>query len=119
MTLCNDRKLKNLRRALRKNQTEAERKIWQHLRKKQIGGYRFLRQYSIGKYILDFYCPTKKLAIEIDGGQHFEDKKEHDLLRKKFLKAKGIKEIRFWNSEIFKNIEGVLIEIRRNLGMKE
>lgn len=108
----NDSKLKILRKDLRKNQTEAERKIWKYLRSKQIKNLKFYRQYSIGNYILDFYCPEARLAIEIDGGQYNEEKNlADDSTRTEFLKKQDIKVLRFWNNEVMNNIEGVLEKI--------
>lgn len=112
--MYNNKNLKNFRRNLRKNSTDAERKLWQYLRRRQIGNFKFTRQYSVGSYILDFYCPETRLAIEIDGGQHFENK-DKDEIRTEFLVKQNIKVIRFWNNEIFNNIDGVLITIRKNL----
>lgn len=117
--MYNDKKQKKLRKILRRNQTKTEYKLWQYLRRRQLGGYKFLRQYSIDKYIIDFYCPRKRLAIEIDGGQHFKETKEYDIARDEFLETKNIKVIRFWNFEIFQNIEGVLFEIRKELGLEK
>jgi len=112
--MYNNKNLKNFRRNLRKNSTDAERKLWQYLRRRQIGNFKFTRQYSVGSYILDFYCPETRLAIEIDGGQHFENK-DKDEIRTEFLVKQNIKVIRFWNNEIFNNIDGVLITIRKSL----
>ena len=103
----NDPSLKKYRRQLRQNQTEAETKLWQHLRNKQIDGFKFFRQYSIRNYILDFYCPNKKLAIELDGGQHAE-RKEQDDKRTQILEQNGIEVIRFWNDQILKDTDVVL-----------
>ncbi len=70
---------------------------------------KFFRQYSIGPYILDFYCPTVKLAVELDGGQHNQsDKREYDAARSEYLKAQGIDVMRFWNNEVLLDIESVL-----------
>lgn len=70
---------------------------------------KFFRQYSIGPYILDFYCPTIKLAVELDGGQHNQsENKEYDLVRSQYLKSHGIDVIRFWSNEVLLNMEGVL-----------
>lgn len=66
----NDPVLKQRRRELRRNQTDAGKALWMKVRNRQLFGLRFFRQYSIGPYILDFYCPMEKLAIELDGGQH-------------------------------------------------
>ena len=68
--LYNSPKRKGLRRSLRRNQTYVVKKLWSHLRNKQICNQRFLRQYSIGPYIVDFYCPKLRLGVELDGGQH-------------------------------------------------
>jgi very-short-patch-repair endonuclease len=76
----NNQKLKPLRQALRRNQTDAERKLWNAIRRRQLLGLKFIRQYSVGNYILDFYCSEKRFAIELDGGQHAdeENKKADD-----------------------------------------
>ena len=109
----NDPTFKETRRNLRNNQTDVEKLLWSHLRNKQFYGLKFYRQYSIGKYILDFYCSELRLAIELDGGQHGEeDNKKHDNIRAEYLRAQGIKVIRFWNNDVVENIEGVLYEIK-------
>ena len=73
---------------------------------------KFFRQYSIGPYILDFYCPTVKLAVELDGGQHNQsDKRERDAARSEYLKAQGIDVMRFWNNEVLLEIESVLSKL--------
>ncbi len=72
--IYNSFQLKSKRKLLRKNQTDAERKVWSYVRNKQVMGLKFFRQYGVGNYILDFYCPEKRIAIEIDGGHH----NEHD-----------------------------------------
>jgi len=95
-------------RTLRKNLTGQERKLWNILRKNQFQGYKFLRQYPIYPYIVDFICREKKLIIEADGGQHNQPADiEYDKKRSEFLASKGYKVIRFWNNEIDNNIEGV------------
>ncbi|MES3031883.1 MAG: DUF559 domain-containing protein [Patescibacteria group bacterium] len=94
---------------LRRNQTPQELILWAQLRRKQLG-YKFKRQYSVGPYVLDFYCPTKKLAIEIDGSQHL-DNKEYDWERTDYLSVLEIKVLRFWNDEINTNIDGVVEKI--------
>ena len=104
-------------RNLRKNLTEQEKILWQLLRKKSINNLKFRRQYAIGNYIVDFVCHEKKLIIEIDGGQHNEEKNiAYDKERTKYLKTKGFKVIRFWNDEIKTNLDGVYEEIPRYLG---
>lgn len=108
----NNPKLKERRCGLRKNQTEAEKNLWRHLRNKQFHGIKFYRQYSIGGYILDFFSPKLRLAIELDGGQHAEEEnKVYDEVRSNFLKAHDIEVVRFWNNEVLQNIEGVLFRI--------
>ncbi len=108
--------LKDRRRDLRKNLTDAERKLWLKLRNKQLYGLKFFRQYGAGSYILDFFCPAVKLAVELDGGQHAQPRQiSYDKNRTLFLKSRGIKIIRFWDDDVLKNTEGVLLEISRNL----
>ena len=95
-------------RVLRKNQTDAERILWNVLHNRQICGAKFRRQYSIGNYILDFYSPEYKLGIEADGGQHYvDDVKQQDESRTKELAKMGIQVLRFSNLDILNNIEGV------------
>jgi very-short-patch-repair endonuclease len=108
MKLYNKLQTKDLRRQLRKDLTKEERKIWNVVRNRKILELKFFRQYSIGKYILDFYCPAIRLCIEVDGGQHNEEAdKTYDQLRTDYLKFLNIKVIRFWNNEVNNNIEGV------------
>lgn len=102
----NNSKLKERRRSLRRNQTDAEIKLWSVLRNRQCNGYRFLRQYSISPYILDFFCPKLRLAIELDGGQHV-GQKVYDEQRTKFLVNQNITVLRFWDNEVLENLEGV------------
>jgi len=102
--LYNSQSFKERRKELRKNQTETEKILWSRIKNKQIDAYKFFRQYSVGSYILDFYCPDKKLAIELDGAQHL-DNKEYDQERDNYLLALDIKTVRFWNSEINANIK--------------
>jgi len=105
----NDPYLKDRRRELRSNQTDAERKLWSLIRSRQIAGLRFLRQYGAGPYILDFYCPEKKLCVELDGGQHnASEHREYDKQRTEYLSSLGIKVIRFWDNEVFDNTQGVV-----------
>ena len=107
--MYNDQKLKPLRQDLRKRETDAERKLWYFLRGRRMAGLRFFRQYSAGPYILDFFCPKMRVAIELDGGQHNDpDRKEYDAARTSFLQGLDIQVVRFWNSEVSRNIEGVL-----------
>ena len=108
MFKLNTPELKNQRKILRQRQTVPERKIWSIIRNRQIFDLKFYRQYSVGKYILDFYCPSRRIGIEIDGGQHNEAKNQtYDEQRTDYLQQQGIKIIRFWNNEVIENIEGV------------
>ncbi len=108
----NDPNLKKRRKELRQNQTEAEKLLWSELRDKRFYGVKFFRQYSIGPYVLDFYSPTLRLAIELDGGQHSEqEQQEYDENRSEYLKAHDMEVIRFWNNEVMHNMEGVLVRI--------
>ena len=106
--------LKHLTRNLRNDPTDAERTLWQHLRTRNLDGHRFTRQYVIDTAIVDFACPQAKLAIELDGGQH--DQQRHaDNLRTKRLNKHGYRVLRFWNNEATNNIEGVLNTIQQAL----
>jgi very-short-patch-repair endonuclease len=107
---------KEFRRELRNNATPAEVTLWKALQGKQLDGYKFRRQHSIGNYILDFFCPSANLAIELDGGQHFtKDGREYDAIRDGFLSSVGIKVLRYANNFIFENLEGVLEDVREHL----
>lgn len=108
--------LKPRRQILRKNSTDAERKFWAKLRNRQLLGFKFYRQFSVGPYILDFYCPVCRLAIELDGGQHTKTKQKlYDDKRTNFLKSHNISVIRFWDNDVLQNIDGVLRKIEENL----
>lgn len=110
-SIYNHNALKDRRRTLRTNQTEAERKIWTILRNKQVLGCRFLRQYSVGRYIIDFYCPSLRVAIEIDGGQHNATNIKYDMNRTDYLTKQNISVIRYWNNEVLNNLEGVYSDL--------
>ena len=98
---------------LRTNQTPWEWKLWKRLRAGRYYGLKFKRQVLIDRYIVDFYCHEKKLIIEIDGGQHNQDNKRvSDLHRKQYLENNGYLLLRFWNSEIDENLDGVLEKIK-------
>ncbi len=96
------------RKELRRNLSKAEAIMWNHLSRKQIAGYKFRRQHSIDQYVLDFYCPKLKLAIEIDGDSHFvPGAQEQDKIRQEHIEAFGIRFLRFTNEDVYKNIDGV------------
>ena len=92
---------------LRRNQTDAERKLWSHLRNRQIVNKKFRRQHAIGNYIVDFVCLETKLVIEIDGGQHLEQM-DYDQNRTNYLELLDFRVVRFWNNEVLQEIEAVL-----------
>ena len=105
-------------RELRKNMTKQERLLWSFLRKNQFYGYKFLRQYPMGAYIVDFVCREKKIIIEVDGGQHNQPEDiEYDLKRTEFLNSKGYKVVRFWNNDIDNNIKGVYNILQKEFGI--
>jgi Uncharacterized protein conserved in bacteria len=98
----------------RKQTTPAERKLWLDLRLMCEQGVRFRRQHAIGKYVADFCAPRKKLIIELDGSQH-PGQKDYDAERTSDLESQGYKVIRFWNSEVMNDVEGVLLAILQKL----
>ncbi|MEK7512853.1 MAG: endonuclease domain-containing protein [Patescibacteria group bacterium] len=115
--LYSNKSVKERRRALRNEPTDAERKMWHMLRGKRVNGKRFLRQYSAGKYILDFYCPELRLAIEIDGSQHIDS--PHDDKRTEFLGKLNIFVLRFWNNDVLKNPDGVYKKLLTEITKKQ
>lgn len=87
--------------------------MWIALQNKQLENRKFRRQHSIGNYIVDFYCPSEKLAIELDGAEHFTlEGSDYDFNRDKYLNSLGIKVLRFENKNIFNNLEAVLEQIK-------
>ena len=98
----------SLARKLRKTLTKAERKLWQILRSRQLGGFRFRRQVPLGNFILDFACFDPCVVIEVDGGQHNDIATlEYDKQRTQWLESRGYLVLRFWNNEVLQEIEGV------------
>jgi len=104
--------LTKLAKDLRKNATQAETLLWSSLRARQIEGVKFRRQQPLEDFIVDFISFEKRIVIELDGGQHAEDR-DKDEERDTCLKNNGFTVLRFWNSEVFENFEGVLETIRR------
>jgi len=94
-------------RDLRKPLTPAEQKLWPYLRDGRLGGYKFRRQHPIGSFIVDFCCVEAKLVVEIDGESH-SDSQKHDRERTRLLTSQRYQVIRFWNTEVLSNLEGVL-----------
>ncbi len=108
--------LKERRRGLRSNQTLAEKTLWQKIRRKQLNGIQFYRQYGIGSYIADFYTPTLKLCIEIDGDQHYtETGKEYDEERDNYIASLNIKVIRFRNREVIEHTDKIVAKIKKEI----
>ena len=103
----------NRARKLRHASTPAERILWSKIRLGQLEGQNFRRQHPIGTYVLDFYCPALGLAVELDGGQHGNpERSKTDKVRDAWLRGRGVQVLRFWNSDVFANLYGVLDEIR-------
>lgn len=110
--LHNRKYLKENRKALRNNLTPAEATLWKFLQKSQLKGRKFRRQHSVQNYILDFYCPSEKLAVELDGAHHFTGTgMASDLKRDAYLLEQGISVVRFENEEVFHSVESVLEKI--------
>lgn len=118
--LNNIKPLKDRRKTLRNDLTSAEATLWKYLQHRKLDGRKFRRQHSFGNYILDFYCPEEKLAIELDGTQHFtEGGRRYDELRTAYLEAYGIMVVRFENCKVFENIDDVLKIIKDNFKKTE
>ena len=101
-----DRKKVKVERRLRRQGTDAEMKLWLSLRDRRLGGFKFVRQEAIEAFIVDFVCRDKKVIVEVDGGQHSESAK--DRVRDEILRTAGYRVLRFWNSDVLKNKNGVL-----------
>ncbi|MBN8568785.1 MAG: endonuclease domain-containing protein [Ignavibacteria bacterium] len=116
MEIFNKKESKQLRKTLRKNSTQAEQLLWEELRRKKLLDTKFKRQFSVDRYVLDFFYPQLNLAIELDGDVHLEkDAIEYDKVRTIFLNSLGIKVIRFTNEEIFEKLPFVLDEIKMEI----
>jgi len=99
--------MKEKARNLRKNQTDAERKLWYHLKDRRLAGFTFRRQHPIGHFIVDFVCQEARLIVELDGGQH-TSQIEEDKGRTACLETRGYRVVRFWNNQVFGEIQAVL-----------
>ncbi|MCQ3923151.1 MAG: DNA (cytosine-5-)-methyltransferase [Rhodocyclaceae bacterium] len=111
---CGERGLLENAKQLRSNQTDAEQKLWYHLRAHRCMGLKFKRQKPVGRYIVDFACVERKLIIELDGGQHAEQH-EYDTTRDAWLRSEGFTVLRFWNNEVMLEMESVLEKVRLTL----
>jgi very-short-patch-repair endonuclease len=107
-----------LQRGLRQTMTDAEKTLWQVLRRRQVFGHKFRRQHPYGNFILDFVCLENRLAIEIDGGQHGEQM-EYDDRRTQHLQAAGFHVLRFWNHEVLQDLDAVKERIGLAIGRLE
>lgn len=115
MEVHNKKSLKEIRRNLRQETTEAEDFLWQHLRDRKLNELKFKRQHSIGNYIVDFYCASKRLIIEVDGEVHkFYDQKEKDKLRDEHLKEMNFIVLKFLNEEVLSKTNFVKQEILKH-----
>ena len=95
-------------RALRKDDTEAERRLWEAIRNRRLGGFKFVRQLSVGPYIADFACRECKLIVEVDGATHGSDAEvSHDERRSAYLHEQDYRILRFWNDDVFKGLADV------------
>ena len=105
---------------MRKTLTPAEATMWKVLQKSKLDGRKFRHKHSVGDYILDFYCPSEKLAIELNGMPHFSIiGAKQDIKRDKYLNSLGIKVLRFENRDIYNNLRGVLEFIKDNFKVNE
>ena len=114
--LLYNRNSKQPSKQLRKNMTDAERRLWAKIRMKQLKGCQFYRQKPISDYIVDFFCSRAKLVVEIDGSQHFSDEMaEYDRIRDEYLSSLGLRVLRFTNTDVLTHIEGVVEKIEEEL----
>ena len=111
-----EEKVLNNAKTLRTNQTEAEQRLWYHLRAHRFMGLKFKRQKPMGRYIVDFLCVERRLIIELDGGQHAEQV-VYDQHRDAWLRSQGYTVLRFWNHEVMQQMEGVLEQIRSTIAL--
>jgi very-short-patch-repair endonuclease len=109
--------LKNTARTLRKNMTDSEKLLWPKIRRKQLKGVQFYRQKIVGDYIVDFYCPSARIIVEVDGGQHFEpDARRQDQRRDEYLSNLGFTVLRFPSWDVMKDVDDIVDQIWSQLG---
>jgi len=116
MRLMTENLLKDRARQMRREPTEAERRMWRLLRDRRLGGFKFRRQEQLGRYIVDFVCFERKLVIELDGAQHADS--AYDAKRDAWLRSRDFFVLRFWNNEVFENPVGVLHAVAARLGLE-
>lgn len=106
------------RQQLRRQAPPAEAILWQHLKHRRLAGCKFRRQYSIGRYVVDFYCPEKRLVIEVDGPSHFmsDAVREYDTQRQEYIESHGMTVFRCTNYDVYQNIHGVIDTISGIVG---
>ena len=113
----NQKAIEKFRRALRHNLTPAEAVLWKAIQRGKLDGRKFRRQHSAGKYVLDFYCPTERLAVELDGAHHFTlAGNQHDSERTAYLNSLHIRVLRFENDLVFTQLDWLLDEIKAHFG---
>ena len=115
ISVFNARRMTKRRKYLRRKLTASERILWGELRNNKLG-VKFKRQYSLGNYVVDFYCPSSKLAIELEGSVHMsKEARIYDLGRLKYFKSLGVNTLVFWNSEVERTPEKVIAKISKYL----
>lgn len=102
-------------RRLRNAPTDVERHLWYHLRRRELAGHRFRRQVPVGGYVVDFACPAARLVLELDGGQHLQQR-DDDMQRTRRLQALGWRVLRYWNDDVLLRTDAVLEDVLRALG---
>jgi very-short-patch-repair endonuclease len=108
------RPLTSIAKRLRQEATDAEQALWREVRAHRFAGFKFKRQEPLGSYVADFVCYEAKLIVELDGGQH-ADQKEADEERTRWLASRGFRVVRFWNNDVLANIAGVMQEIEKEI----
>jgi len=107
--------LRQRARQLRKSMTDAEQALWARLRRRQMHGHKFRRQHPLGGYIVDYVCLDEKLVVEVDGGQH-DEQRDQDAQRTRYLEQRGFRVIRFWNHQVLGELDAVTEAITEALG---
>lgn len=109
---------KEFARSLRRRMTDAEQRLWYHLRARRLSGYKFRRQHVVGPYVVDFVCIEARLVVEADGGQHAADG-ARDARRTRYLENRGYRVLRFWNDEVLRDTRAVLEGIEQALAASQ